>query len=158
MHQGQCLTRGRLALESGEMDDFFEGLFTKNGKLHEKTKTIKIEELSEESAFQRTEETFLDAENGTRTLETAAVHMAGCGHILLSPNNLKGHCQICGLSLCESCAEISCARCRSVVCPACSRIYQGKIFCRKCRAITFSQNTGLSGLRALHSLMKKEIA
>lgn len=140
------------------MPNFFEELFNQTTKIHEKTKTVKIKELDEGKAFQKTEETFIDAEQGTRTLETFAIHKADCGHMLHSPGDLKGYCFFCRASLCKHCAMFRCTRCLNVICSDCSRLYQGLPYCRKCKLVLISKSSGLSGLKALHGLMSKRIS
>lgn len=125
--------------------------------LHKKTTKVSLGEYGPDSVWEKVEETYQVGDEGPRTDEFKTTYLAGCNHVLHSPDKHDANCSKCNAALCKECARLRCSRCLSIICSDCSRLLHGVVFCRKCRAIVMLQAVSVASIRSLHSLFSREI-
>jgi len=143
------------------MNDFFENLFSKNSKLHERKKRWVIRQINNDGIFEKTEETFLDEFGSPKTEESSVVYQADCGHMVgfHGPHELIARCSQCNRTLCHRCGNLRCRRCLGIICYECAKVVDERaVYCSTCRFFYYSKKFALFSLRGIHELLSKEIS
>lgn len=130
-------------------------------KLHQRTKRYIIKPFDENNLFETNEETYIDQNEGPKTIETISVHPAGCGHYtgFYSPSQLAATCEKCNRTLCFRCCNLRCRRCLSILCDHCAKIVdENTVYCSKCKFFYYIKKTLLIVGRASNEFLSKDIS
>lgn len=138
-------------------------LFDKRGRrlLHSSTTSLTLRDIETAwEIFPVTEQVISDDEAGFQSITQHHCYQAACSHLIYSPAQLAGRCDLCGGTICDRClVRCTASGCFKLLCPDHLRIdaATGRPFCPACAIKHRVKNAGGKLAQLMHSGMSEKL-